>query len=121
MPSCRPSFAAMRKQAARSMRACRTASASRSELRSTAGAAGWARLWAMMCPSGGRHGGRQGLVPRRVEVVGDRRVAVDQRAAEQRVRHAADLMLDLEEQAAVLRIDDVDEAVLVLAVLAADQ
>ena len=43
MPSCSPKLAAIRKQAARSMRAWRTASPSRSELRRMAGVVGVAR------------------------------------------------------------------------------
>ena len=71
--------------------------------------------------SGGGHGRHVCLMARGVDLVGGGRVAVDQLPHEQRVGHRAALVLDLEQQLARVGVDDLDEAVLVLAVFLADQ
>src|SRR4029077_339565 len=50
-----------------------------------------------------------------------RRVAVDQGPRVERVRHAADLVLDLEQHLAGVEVDDVLEAVLAAVALLGDQ
>src|SRR5262249_32384350 len=67
------------------------------------------------------HGPGKLVVAVGVVAVGLRRIAVDQRAQIHRVRGAAHLVLDGEEQLAAVEIDDVLEAVLVLIVLLRDQ
>ena len=61
------------------------------------------------------------LVAGRVGAVGFRRVAVDQRPHEHRVRGAAHLVLDGEQMPAAIEVDDVAKAVLILVVLLRDQ
>src|SRR5687767_10119922 len=64
----------------------------------------------------------EGVVPVRVRHVGDRRVAVDQRPAEEAVLRAAHLVLDLEQLLLRrLRVDDPLEAPLRLVHLHADE
>src|SRR5579872_6612788 len=56
-----------------------------------------------------------------IGAVGLRRISVDERAQEHRVRGAAHLMLDREEKLAACEIDDVAKAVLIGIVLAEDE
>ena len=72
-------------------------------------------------PYSGRIRPAPGIVPRHEVAVGLVRVAVHQGAGVERVAHAAHLVLDGEERAVALDVDDVDEAVLVLVVLLADE
>src|SRR5438477_10230592 len=66
-------------------------------------------------------GAAEGVEAWRVADVADRGIAVDERAAEERVLHAAHLVLDLEELAAVLGIGDPLEAILVRVGLHVDE
>ena len=61
------------------------------------------------------------LVARRVEAVCLLGIAVDQRPGVERVAHAAHLVLDREQHAPRVEIDDVLEAVLVLVALLGDE
>src|SRR5689334_21075012 len=62
-----------------------------------------------------------GIVAGAVVAIGLRRVAVDERARIERVAHAAHLVLDGEERAPALDVDDLLEAVLVLIARLADE
>src|SRR3954467_1352342 len=64
----------------------------------------------LLCTSGRSICPTEGVVPRHVGHVGDGVVAVDERAVEEPMPHAAGLVFNLEELSRVLRVDDPLEA-----------